>query len=357
MTVSLCWLMLLLAVCIALLIIHWWCYSPRPEAAVIAATVELRLNPRPPYDCPACRQSAATTTAPASLSVQPWCARKSRRGAPKRILTDWFACPTRTCPYYRITDAHIHALVGDGTHGKTERIQTLRCQACGVTFTTRRHTALYRLKTTSQRIGLVLTALAEGLSIAGASRVFGHTEETITRGVTRAGKHSASLQRRCFQRLHLPHLQLDELRTRLRARTHVLWLWVIVDPLTKLIPVLHLGARTQAAAHHVIHTLRQELAPDCLPVFTSDGLNLYFYALTAHFGSRSEEHTSELQSRQYLVCRLLLEKKKHMSDVHPVTSFLQAIEMLPVEGRTFAPRVAVIAGLPYYVLRFMPLAI
>src|SRR3712207_8073892 len=27
--------------------------------------------------------------------------------------------------------------------------------------------------------------------------------------------------------------------------------------------------------------------------------------------SRSEEHTSELQSRQYLVCRLLLEKKKY----------------------------------------------
>src|SRR3712207_8577169 len=28
---------------------------------------------------------------------------------------------------------------------------------------------------------------------------------------------------------------------------------------------------------------------------------------------RSEEHTSELQSRQYLVCRLLLEKKKHIA--------------------------------------------
>src|SRR3712207_8005208 len=28
------------------------------------------------------------------------------------------------------------------------------------------------------------------------------------------------------------------------------------------------------------------------------------------FSDRSEEHTSELQSRQYLVCRLLLEKKK-----------------------------------------------
>src|SRR3712207_7243332 len=30
-------------------------------------------------------------------------------------------------------------------------------------------------------------------------------------------------------------------------------------------------------------------------------------------GSRSEEHTSELQSRQYLVCRLLLEKKKQLN--------------------------------------------
>src|SRR3712207_8051647 len=29
-----------------------------------------------------------------------------------------------------------------------------------------------------------------------------------------------------------------------------------------------------------------------------------------HPGERSEEHTSELQSRQYLVCRLLLEKKE-----------------------------------------------
>src|SRR3712207_7960828 len=32
--------------------------------------------------------------------------------------------------------------------------------------------------------------------------------------------------------------------------------------------------------------------------------------------SRSEEHTSELQSRQYLVCRLLLEKKKQIITLH-----------------------------------------
>src|SRR3712207_7894059 len=37
-------------------------------------------------------------------------------------------------------------------------------------------------------------------------------------------------------------------------------------------------------------------------------------------GPRSEEHTSELQSRQYLVCRLLLEKKKlKMLIISPLT--------------------------------------
>src|SRR3712207_6913361 len=34
-------------------------------------------------------------------------------------------------------------------------------------------------------------------------------------------------------------------------------------------------------------------------------------------GRRSEEHTAELQSRQYLVCRLLLEKKINLVPSHP----------------------------------------
>src|SRR3712207_7292006 len=38
---------------------------------------------------------------------------------------------------------------------------------------------------------------------------------------------------------------------------------------------------------------------------------------------RSEEHTSELQSRQYLVCRLLLEKKKKAHIVPPVKPISQ----------------------------------
>src|SRR3712207_8224584 len=39
-------------------------------------------------------------------------------------------------------------------------------------------------------------------------------------------------------------------------------------------------------------------------------------------GLRSEEHTSELQSRQYLVCRLLLEKKLNHTTSHLKTTLI-----------------------------------
>src|SRR5947209_16785660 len=46
-----------------------------------------------------------------------------------------------------------------------------------------------------------------------------------------------------------------------------------------------------------------------LNAFTRE-LMEYLISIKATYYLRSEEHTSELQSRQYLVCRLLLEKKK-----------------------------------------------
>src|SRR3712207_6918861 len=72
-----------------------------------------------------------------------------------------------------------------------------------------------------------------------------------------------------------------------------------VDPLADLL--LHPHARPARAAAETpvlaaVHLLRGE----------------------AGDGVRSEEHTSELQSRQYLVCRLLLEKKKNLT-THNIT--------------------------------------
>ena len=244
------------------------------------------LKPRCPDDCPACRlaSTASLGGGPAPAPVRPWREIKSHRGAPKRVNTDGFACPNQQCAYCGITDAQVHALVGDGKHGRAEQIQTFRCQACRTTFSARRDTPLYRLKTPSQQVAMVLSALAEGLDPSAAERVFGYRQATITTWLTRAGEHAQTLHGRSFCHLHLPHLQLDELRTRLRSHKQVLWLWLAIDPCTKILPVLHLGPRTQHMAHLLIHSLRQILSPGCIPLFTSDGLNLYFYALTAHFG-------------------------------------------------------------------------
>ncbi len=106
----------------------------------------------------------------------------------------------------------------------------------------------------------MLSALPEELAPSAAERVFGSRQTTITTWLTRAGEHAQTLHQRFFCHLWLPHLQLDELRTRLRSHTQVLWLWLAIDPCTKILPVLHLGPRTQHAAHTVIHSLRRILA-------------------------------------------------------------------------------------------------
>src|SRR3712207_7088772 len=49
------------------------------------------------------------------------------------------------------------------------------------------------------------------------------------------------------------------------------------------------------------------------------GIELSAYRIVQE-GLRSEEHTSELQSRQYLVCRLLLEKKNTIISFTSITS-------------------------------------
>jgi hypothetical protein len=59
------------------------------------------------------------------MKSRPWSEVKSRRGAPKRRDTEGFACPNPQCPSFGNTDAHLHALVGDGKHGRAEPIGDL----------------------------------------------------------------------------------------------------------------------------------------------------------------------------------------------------------------------------------------
>src|SRR3712207_8490928 len=69
-----------------------------------------------------------------------------------------------------------------------------------------------------------------------------------------------------------------------------------VCPVKINIPEILIHLRGQVVRHKQDHgSLRDRADPEALAM--------------ALLAKRSEEHTSELQSRQYLVCRLLLEKK------------------------------------------------
>jgi hypothetical protein len=124
-------LLFVLLLCLARLWHLYWLHHtpPHSRAGARHTTVQRLLKPRTPLDCPACRLASTLPSGvgPSPLPVRPWHEVKSRRGAPKRLNTQGFACPNHQCPYSGITDAHIHALVGDGTHGHVERIQTFRC--------------------------------------------------------------------------------------------------------------------------------------------------------------------------------------------------------------------------------------
>src|SRR2546421_4002057 len=145
-------LVVCLLLCLAPLWRHGWLHfqpcSTRGGAQ--RSTLHRLLKPRCPDDCPACRLASPAPSALVPAPVCPWREVKSRRGAPKRIDTQGYACPNPQCRYFGITEAHLHALVGDGKHGRAEQIQTFRCQACRTTLSARRNTPLSRLKTPSR---------------------------------------------------------------------------------------------------------------------------------------------------------------------------------------------------------------
>src|SRR3712207_8402548 len=75
--------------------------------------------------------------------------------------------------------------------------------------------------------------------------------------------------------------------------------------------------RSAGRAHAAVRTLVEMRADDValgsLPGRAPRRTLAQAIVVAADGAGRSEEHTSELQSRQYLVCRLLLEKKKKQS--------------------------------------------
>lgn len=94
-------------------------------------------------------------------------------------------------------------------------------------------------------------------------------------------------------------MQLDELYAVLRAvkdgnlseaealerlERSSYWVWTALDPEGKLLLVIEVGSRTLAMTQRVVHQLVQRLAPDCMPLFLTDGFKEYATALLTHYG-------------------------------------------------------------------------
>src|SRR2546422_6073253 len=87
-------------------------------------------------------------------------------------------------------------------------------------------------------------------------------------------------------------------------------LWLVAAALQLLLPgaAAWADARLDAAGAHATAHVESHTANSCARLHAPDCALCHF--LSAPAVTRSEEHTSELQSRLHLVCRLLLEKKK-----------------------------------------------
>ena len=242
------------------------------------------MKPKSERDCPFCVKEKGRQGSSKPEMPMTWSLRKGRGGPIKRISTQGYFCPNPECQYFCITDENIHALVGYGSHGKQEPIQDLKCQACRKKFTSRRHTILYRLKTQSGLVEKIMWLLALGVDASVLEEVFSVSEITIRTWLCRSGMQGKKLQDRFMLELDLIHVQLNELWANMKRSNQDMWIWVASDATTKIVPVMQVGGRTQELAYQVVHELKGRLRPGCVPVFSTDGLKNYFYALTAHFG-------------------------------------------------------------------------
>ena len=243
-------------------------------------------QPRTPEDCPhCCAETGANVYPDGAQCVIPYSQLKSKRGRPKKSVTEGFACHDPQCPYRYITSSQIHAMVEDGDKLTQQGlVKQLKCQWCKSKFLVTRDTAMRYSKLSVERVGEINRGLAEGLSISACARVFGHSRSTIHRIARVSGEHFVALHELLFKGIEAFHVQMDELRTKLKGKAEAAWVWTSMEVTSKLLLAVHVGRRTQKGAHTLVHQTVKTLAQGCVPVFATDGLKLYFYALTAHFG-------------------------------------------------------------------------
>ena len=218
------------------------------------------------------------------------------RGRRRQVDTSSHFCPNPDCAY--------RGWVGWGNlrangHPNGSPWRQLLCVGCRRYFLETLGTLFHGKRASVELIVRVLACLAEGLGIRGTARVFEVDPNTVLQWLVEAAEQLQAFSRHVLHDIHVRQVQLDELFALLsavkdgtvseaeaieRLERSPQWVWVALDPESKLLLAINVGDRTLAMAQHMVHSVAQVLAPDCAPLFLTDGFREYMTALLTHYG-------------------------------------------------------------------------
>jgi IS1 family transposase len=218
------------------------------------------------------------------------------RGRRRQVDTSTHFCPNPACAYRGW--AGWGNLRANG-HPNGGPWRQLLCVACRGYFLETLGTLFHGKRASVELIVRVIACLAEGLGIRGTARVFEVDPNTVLQWLVEAAEQLRAFSQHFLHDVRVRQVQLDELFAVLSAvkagavsETEAIkrlermsqWVWVAMDPESKLLLAIDVGDRTLAMAQRVVHQVAQVLAPDCAPLFLTDGFREYMTALLTHYG-------------------------------------------------------------------------
>src|SRR5467141_239331 len=249
------------------------------------------LTTKPP--CDACESSSAPRPQTPSVPPPRIVPTRWRR---RQVDTSTHFCPNPDCTY--------QGWVGWGNlrangHPNGVPWRQRQCIACRCYFQETLGTLLHGKRGSVELIVRVLACLAEGLGIRGTARVFEIDPSTVLQWLVDAAEQLRAFSQHVLHDVRVQQVQLDELCALLsavkdgtvseaeaiaRLERSPQWVWVAMDPESQLLLAIDVGNRTLAMAQRVVHQVVQVLAPDCAPLFLTDGFREDMTALLTHYG-------------------------------------------------------------------------
>jgi IS1 family transposase len=244
--------------------------------------------------CDACEQAIEGPRLPLPSAPPPKLV--STHGRRRHVDTSRHFCPDADCRYGGWLGLGNISANGHPSGGPWRQ---LYCSSCKGYFLETHGTIFHGKRVSVDLIVHVIGCLAEGLGIRGTARVFEADPNTVLGWLVQAAEQLRAFSRYFLHALHLTQVQLDELFALLRAvkdgqvseaeaierlERSPQWVWVAMDPESKLLLAIDVGDRTLAMAQRVVHQVAQGVAPDCAPLFLTDGFREYLTALLTHYG-------------------------------------------------------------------------